>query len=450
MSDRVEAVAFGVDGAEIVIATSDRMVRVASARSDPQEVASFRHPTGVDSVALFGTHQVLTGAPESSALWDAATGSELVRVSHLGPVRAVAFSKDGSAIATASDDGSARVWLTQAGKYSRRLSCGSSIPQVLVNADGRHVDASAGLLLVGRCIHDGGDDGAARVGGIQDPDAAVLSSDGKTLAVVENRGRVVIFDAATRLEISTVNAASDSIWGIAISSDGRQVAAVSGQDGWGGRVHVWEAVSGRSMATFDYPREGLYSIGFSPDGRRLVIGVGDPSLSGPSEAQILDLSTGRKSMALKTGGGRPRTVSYSTDGRHLLTAGEGGSVKIWDAESGKEEVTVTPGSTVFQASWSEDGSRIATASFDGLAQVWDAKTGEELARIRHRQPVHGVAFFPDGSSLVTAGEGFLEVHSLRAETLILQLCERIRRNLTSAEWRHYFGTIPYEPTCVSD
>lgn len=451
-SDRVEAVAFSSDDSKIVFATSDRTVSVFMSSDSEKAMASFRHPTGADSLALH-RRQVLTGAPESAGVWDADSGNELLRVSHLGPVRAVAFSRDGGGIVTAGDDGSARLWRTEAGKAVRQVSCGSNISRVHVTTDGRHVSMNGDMLLVGRCMHvSTGHVDLARW--FENPAAAVLSQDGKVLAIVgtsydifEITNRIGVFDVATGRKVSDLKVDRGPIWAIAISRDGRHVAAVSGQDGWRGHASVWESAGGRSVAELDSPQDGLYSVGFSADGRRIAIGAGEPSLQNPGEVRIFDLSTHRQLKALKLGGARPTTVSYSPDGRRLLAASQDGTVKIWDAESGKEHVTIAQGSAVSQASWSEDGSRIATASQDSSAQVWDAENGKELTRIRHRHPIDGVAFLPDGSSLVTAGSGFVEIHRLRAEQLVLQLCQRIRRNLTSDEWQDYLGTLPYRRTC---
>src|SRR5262249_22826195 len=55
--------------------------------------------------------RIATGSDDGNArIFDAATGNELFRLAHDGPVRAVAFSRDGTRIATGSNDSSARIW----------------------------------------------------------------------------------------------------------------------------------------------------------------------------------------------------------------------------------------------------------------------------------------------------------------------------------------------------
>jgi hypothetical protein len=53
--------------------------------------------------------------------------------------------------------------------------------------------------------------------------------------------------------------------------------------------------------------------------------------------------------------------------------------------------------------FSPDGSRIASASYDQTVKVWDAATGEEVLTLKgHAHKVGGVAFSPDGSRIASA------------------------------------------------
>jgi len=95
--------------------------RVIDARTGA-ELCRVRHDGAVSAVAFSpdGTW-VATGSGDRSArVFDAATGAELCRVNHRGAVSAVAFSPDGTWAATGSSDYSARVCCTDHGQLIKQ------------------------------------------------------------------------------------------------------------------------------------------------------------------------------------------------------------------------------------------------------------------------------------------------------------------------------------------
>jgi len=81
---------------------------VASGR----KLLEVRHNGSVHAVAFSpdGT-RLATGSHDSTArIWDVASGRKLLEVRHNGRVNAVAFSPDGTRLATGSEDGTARIW----------------------------------------------------------------------------------------------------------------------------------------------------------------------------------------------------------------------------------------------------------------------------------------------------------------------------------------------------
>lgn len=101
-------------------------------------------------------------------------------------------------------------------------------------------------------------------------------------------------------------------------------------------------------------------------------------------------------------------VALSPDSGRLATVGDDGTLRIWDAASGAEILTLThsaAGLPVYSVAFSPTGDRLATASFDQTAKIWDAKTGRELLTLTgHKDWVVGVAFSPAEEMIATGSQ----------------------------------------------
>ncbi len=139
-------------------------------------------------------------------------------------------------------------------------------------------------------------------------------------------------------------------------------------------------------------------MAFSPDGQRLA------SASVDQTVKVWDARTGEETLTLKGHAGAVLSVAFSPDGQSLASASADGTVKVWDARTGQETLTLK-GHTSFVTcvAFSPDGQRLASASDDQTVKIWDARTGQETLTLKgHASIVWSVAFSSDGQRLASA------------------------------------------------
>lgn len=265
---------------------------------------------------------------------------------------AVAWSPDGTRIATVGDDGLAKVWDATSGEQLLRIKLGANLGHVAV---GYSPDGSR--LAAGMGVYDAAT--GEEVFGVADLFLG-YSPDGSRIGAGGAWGWAAVIDAATGDELLQLPLAPSWMWAMAWSPDSTRIATT-----WGTSVKVWDAATGDEELTID----GLVrmtDVAWSPDGTRIAGGT-DLGL-----AKIWDATTGSDLQILP---GQTK-VAWSPDGRRFATVSARGTADIWDADSGEELGRFTvPSAVVRDVAWSPDGTRIATASSDGTARIWAATDG---------------------------------------------------------------------------
>ena len=70
-------------------------------------------------------------------------------------------------------------------------------------------------------------------------------------------------------------------------------------------------------------------------------------------------------------------MAFSPDGNRLVSSSEDGTIKIWDAQTGQQLLTLKGHvAWVWSVAFSPDGKRIVSGSEDGTLKVWDTETGQ--------------------------------------------------------------------------
>jgi hypothetical protein len=208
------------------------------------------------------------------------------------------------------------------------------------------------------------------------------------------------------LVLNNVEAPTGEVLRLAISSDGRFVAAACGATG-SPCTNICDLTTGMVSHTLEAPRPH-YAVAFAPGGQRLATIGPDGSL------RLWDVATGREVATVAAHIGVVRGLAFAPDGLTLAAGLEDGSIQLWevsvDGDALRHRATIARahgGQAINDIAFAPGGRSFASAGDDGVIRIWDATTKQLVRTLKgHVGRIYRIAFNPrpDGPLLASAGE----------------------------------------------
>ena len=320
-----------------------------------------------------GSRLATAGKDGTLRLWNPISGELLATLrGHRGEVNAVQFAPDGTTLATASDDGSVMLWNTATARHRATLT------------GHRGVVVALAFAPDGETLVSGGEDGAVRLwsvsaaapsavlaDGLDWIEAVGFSPDGRTLGVCSRGAGVQLWDVATGQVRHAFVDRGASATCLAFSHDGKRLAVGAVNSA----VTVWDTTTGQKLLTCLGHTDAVQSVVFSPDDRTLFSGGKDTSL------RIWEVQSGRALGVLPAHTGRVWCVALSPNGHMLATASRDGTTKLWNVPPDGRiggVATVRTGFSEALASLPGGGDRLLASDAISTAALWrlvDARFG---------------------------------------------------------------------------
>ncbi len=301
-------------------------------------------------------------------------------------INAVAFTPDSKRLVVGGNH-ELTVWEAASGKLQRRIFTRAERAMSMAYLPD-------GKLVVAGARH--GQEGDVRIYNI---DAGTPKDFGGVPSVDGVNDKAVMLKQLVQVD--------DTIWALAISQDGKKIAA----GGCDRMVRVFDVATGNVEHAIENHADWILGVAFTPDGKALVTASRDKT------AKVWDLANKESLLTFPDHNNIVNNVAITADGKFGISAGEDGSIRQWQATDMAKSIgkatKALPGHTkaVYRLAYHADAKNplLASCSADMTVRLWNPVAGTAIkAMPGFTDMVYAVAISPDGK-LVAGGAANGEV-----------------------------------------
>ncbi len=341
-----------------------------------------------------GEYIATSGKDNVVALWkpDGTFARNLRK--HDAVIRDVALRTDGLMAASASDDGTVKLWQRNIYLLIPLYGHEDTIWDLTASPDGKFI-ASVGDNSL-RLWEANGKLWQQIESSDQGIRAVAFSPDSQIVAMSKN-AQIELWDVKNTQKSPTeprrvLTGHQAAVYAIAVSPDGQTIAS-GGDDK---TIKLWH-LDGKLRQSIVAHDERIWKIAFTPDGQAIASASEDGTVK-------LWQTDGTLLATLNHQGGAVWGVAISPQGDLIASSSRDDTVKLWKLDGTLMKTIPGQSKGITRVAWSPDGQTIATGGVDNTVKLWN-RQGELLATLPgHTGMVVSVAFTPDREFVVSGSD----------------------------------------------
>ncbi|MGB9596295.1 MAG: protein kinase domain-containing protein [Candidatus Poribacteria bacterium] len=292
-------------------------------------------------------------------------------VGHIESISSLAFSPNGSMIASGSRDSTIKIWDSQTGQLIKTLAGQRNfITSIAFSPDSSSIVCGVEWLEGESTIR-----GEVRLWNIKQGkiqytlvghngavSAVAYSPDGKLIATGGTDKKVILWDAQTGKLLNILESHQGVVKSVAFSNNGRFLASASSDQS----IHIWNPKTAKSVMSYIRPYPApVHFVAFSPDDLSLIYVCADRTI------RIRDLKTGGLKKMITGNKSEIKSIAFSPNGKFIATGHANKTLKISDIWQGTNETAASLNEEITAIAFSPDSKLLAVGTKNANIRIWN-------------------------------------------------------------------------------